>query len=83
MQLYTWFIDNSNPTAEVPPPGATFNEQKQNVEINGDENREARLGRVLKPIANDVNKDITIIADNPSKNEKNDSLGYECMDEWG
>ena len=53
MQLYERFIDDSNQAADVPPPGATFNKEKQIVEINeihGNDNeiKKARLGRVLK-----------------------------------
>ena len=74
MQLYERFIDDSNQTAEVPPPGAIFNKERQRVEINemlanDDDDTEERLGRVLKTIANDVNRDIVMVEDYPSKNE--------------
>ena len=44
-----------------------------------DDDTEERLGRVLKTIANDVNRDIVMVEDYPSKNEngKNGSPRYD------
>jgi hypothetical protein len=85
-QLYERYIDDSNQTAEVPPPGAVFNKERQKVEINemlanDDDNTEARLARVLKTIANDVNRDIVMVEDYPSKNE-NGKMAVLDMSVW-
>ena len=74
MLLYERYIDDSDQTAVVPPPGAVYNVERQTIEIddnlaNDDRNTEARLARVLKDIANDVIPDIIMVEDYPSRNE--------------
>jgi hypothetical protein len=76
MMMYERYVDDSDQTAVVPPPGTVFNEQTKEVEVDEnlaitDENEEARLARVLKHIANDVNGDIVMVEDHPAKNENN------------
>ena len=74
MMMYERYVDDSDQTAVVPPPGAVFNAQSKKVEVDenlaiNDDNEEARLARVLKCIANDVNnRVIVMVVDYPTKN---------------
>ena len=73
MLVYERYVDDSNQTAVFPPPGTVFNVQSKKLEVDehlaiDDENEEERLARVLKCIANNVNDDIVMVEDYPSKN---------------
>ena len=86
MLLYERYIDDSDQSAVVPPPGAMYNVESQEIEIddnlaNYDTNTEARLARVLKDIANDVIPDIIMVEDYPSRNE-NGKMPVLDMSVW-
>ena len=86
MKMYERYVDDSDQTAVVPPPGAVFNLQSKKVEIDedlaiGDEDEEERLARVLKVIANDVSKDIVMVEDYPTKNN-NGKMAVLDMNVW-
>ena len=86
MMMYERYVDDSDQTAVVPPPGAVFNVQSNKVEIDEnlaieDENEELRLARVLKDIANNVNKDIVMVEDYPTKND-NGKMAVLDMNVW-
>ena len=74
MNLYERYVDDSNQSAVVPPPGAKYNKESQKVVIdeelaNLDDDEEMRLANVLKDIANDVLPEIQMEEDFPNNNE--------------
>ena len=86
MLLYERYIDDSNQSAVVPSPGATYDTDRKKVVIDTDialedEDKEARLARVLKEIANDVIPEIKMVEDYPSKND-DDKMPVLDMKIW-
>ena len=86
MQLYERYVDDSDQTAVVPPPGSVYNEHTKKVEIGetlsiNDENEEIILARVLKGVANDFNKDMVMVEDYPTKHE-NGKMPVLDMEVW-
>ena len=68
MTLYERYIDDSNQAAEVPPPGSIFDAVKNQVVVDlnlarADDDKEARLARVLKGVADDIIPEIKMVAD--------------------
>ena len=74
MLLYERYIDDSNQAAVVPLPGTIYDADLKKVVIDHelalqDDNKEARLVRVLKGIADDVIPEIKMVGDYPSNND--------------
>ena len=73
IKMYERYIDDSNQTVVVPPPGAKYDKTRKKVVIdpvliNQDETADERTARIVKDIANDVMPGISMEEDCPSKN---------------
>ena len=83
---YERYVDDSNQIVVVPPKGAKYDVQKEEMVIDEDlrdieEEEDARIARVLLDIANTVMPCITMEADWPSKNSKK-KLPILDMEVW-
>ena len=90
MRLYKRYIDNSNQVAKAPPPGSRYdfnsgqivtNLEEENGPIELDESDDKRLAGILNEIADNVQDEIKMEADYPSKN-RNKKLAILDMNVW-
>ena len=78
MIAYKRYIDDSNQLARVPPEGAVYDRSTKKVRVDIEnaalhrgEAPDARLARVMKDIANEVQEGIIMEEDHPSKHSNN------------
>ena len=88
MRMYDRYVDDSNQAAEVLPPGSKYDKIRNKLEfdqdellVRGEEGEEARLARIMREIANEVQEGIVMEEDYPDKNP-NKKLAILDMCVW-
>ena len=88
MPLYKLYIDDSNQLGRVPPEGSMYDANTKRVVNNEEEadlrrgeEKDSRLARVLRDIANDVQVGIELEEDHPSAHE-NGMMPILDMNVW-
>ena len=84
MWMYERYVDDSNQIAEVPPPNTRYSVQTGKLVVDNqiaNETVEERTARILKEIANSVQKGIIMEEDIPSRSP-NAKLAIIDMKVW-